>query len=435
VLVFAATVASATALLFGLVPALRLAARQPGDALRGAGRGLTSGRSARTARTALVVAEVALSLVLVSQAGLLLESFARLRAQPLGFRVEGVWTVPIRLPRQAPLADAMERLEGIRAQLAAIPGVRAVTFGQTVPMQYVGGGRCCWSTRIDVAGSGTMTRVAIHPVASDWFTVFDARVLAGRVWRAEEVGVQPTPAVINDALAVALFGSADAAVGRTVQLRSLTLRAVGVVATDRHYGPDALQGPAVYVPFASIPFPVQDAHMAVLAPDLGGDLSRTLRQAVWRAEPELPVPLVRTMREWVDHSSGASRFFSFMFSAFGALALLLAAAGLYSTLLYTVGMERRELGIRLALGAARTRIHARVLARGLGMVGVGVAIGRAAAWSAGRLLKSQLFGVQPHDLAALTGAAAVLLVTAAAACWLPARRAASTDPMETLRAE
>jgi predicted permease len=434
VLVFAAATAAATALAFGLLPALRVAGRDPGDALRSGGRSSTGGRGTRSLRASLVVAEVALSLVLVSQAGLLLESFVRLHAQPFGFRVEGVWTLPVRLPEEGEEGSALARMERIRERLAAVPGVRAASFGYSVPMEHVGGNRCCWTMNLETPDGGRL-RTALHPVARDWFTIFDSRLVAGRFWDEREIGGEPAPAVVNEAFANAMFGAPEAALGREFTASGIRWRALGVVVTDRHYGPDRDHGAAVYLPAAAAPTPFASAHIAVLAPDASAELAAELRQAVWDVEPDVPVPSIRPMTEWVRDATAVTRFLSFLFSGFGGVALLLAAGGLYGTLLYTVGVERREVGIRLALGAARRSIEGRVLARGVRLAAVGAGLGAAAAWAAGRLLESWLYQVEPGDPLALGGAAGALLLTAALACWLPARRAASTDPLETLREE
>ena len=210
---------------------------------------------------------------------------------------------------------------------------------------------------------------------------------------------------------------------------------VGVVAQDRHYGIDQEHGAALYVPIRAIPFSLFEAHMAVLAEDPPPNFASLLRQAVWSVEPNVAVPAVRTMSSWRSLATAGSRFDSVLFTTFGVVALLLAAGGLYGTLLYAVGRERREIGIRLALGAERRSIVARVVWRGLGLAAVGSVLGAFGAWASGGLLASRLYGVEPGDSATLGAALAVLLSTAAVAAWLPARRAAATDPLETLRQE
>jgi putative ABC transport system permease protein len=176
-----------------------------------------------------------------------------------------------------------------------------------------------------------------------------------------------------------------------------------------------------------------------MAVKLGGDApagwARTLREAVWEEVPDMPVPTVRSMEEWIHRSTASRRFDSALFGAFGALALILAAAGLYGTLLYAVGQRRRELGIRLALGAGRKSVEREVVASGLVLAAVGSVIGLGGSWAMGRFLESRLYNLAPTDPATLITAVVVLLSVAAVASWLPARRAGRTDPLETLKAE
>ena len=163
--------------------------------------------------------------------------------------------------------------------------------------------------------------------------------------------------------------------------------------------------------------------------------AQMLRAAIWQAAPDLPIPTVRSMEEWLDRSTAGRRFDSALFGAFGVVALLLAAAGLYGTLLYNVRQRRKELGIRLALGAARSSVERRVVGRGVRLAAMGSALGLGGTWVAGRFLESRLYDVPTTDPLTLASATLVLLATAALASWLPARRAGRTDPIETLKAE
>ena len=434
VVAFAVAVSALTAVVFGLVPGLRMARGDAAHGLRSGGRAATGGRRVQGARAGLVVAEVALSLVLVTQAALLLRSFTELHRVEPGFRIEGVWTLPLNL-RGVETADAWRgRMERVREAVTAVAGVRDAAYGLEMPLEWTTG-TCCWSSPVRRPGEEGGPQAMGHPASDGYFHVLDLAFVAGRAWRPGDVASTPSPAVVTEGLAVELHGSAAAAVGREVQYGPVQLRVVGVVADNHHYGPDRDPVAGVYLPPDAIPFAPHEAHLAVWVDGASDDLAARLREAVWSVEPDLPVPTVRSMEGWSAIATAGTRFDSVLFGAFGVAALLLAAGGLYGTLLYTVGLERRELGIRLALGAARRSIEGRVLARGLRMVAVGAALGGAGAWAAGRLVESRLFGVTPGDPAALAGAAAALLATAAIACWLPARRAAATDPIQTLREE
>jgi putative ABC transport system permease protein len=208
-----------------------------------------------------------------------------------------------------------------------------------------------------------------------------------------------------------------------------------VVSEDRHYGPFRQHGRAAYVPIRSVPFTPDRLTLVVRLERSAADAVRRLREAIWTVDPALPLPLVRSMDQLARASTARTRFDSWLFGAFAAVALLLAAGGIFGTLLYNVGLDQRELGIRLALGSARRSIEARVLGRALRAAGTGVAIGGAGAWAAGRLLANRLFGVHPGDPGTLAAAAVVLLLTVLAASWIPARQAGAIDPLETLRRE
>ena len=434
VVAFSALVGMTTAVLFGLIPALRIGGGSAIDALRAAGRSVTGSRRAQAMRSGIVVAEVALSLMLVAQAGWLMRSFIRLHQQPLGFRTEHVITLPLTPTSIETPEEWARRMEGIRAALAQVPGVSAATFGLTMPLQWTGGARCCWSARIAFDGEEGPLEF-VHPVETGYFHLFGLRVLAGRTWSDAEARAHPRPAVVSEPLAVEVFGSAPAAVGRTFTNDGTPFHIVGVVADNRHYGADQEHGNAIYVPIGVVPFVPMEVHMAVLAENAPPDIAARLRGAVARAEPELPVPIIRRMSEWAAVATAQSRFESALFAVFAAVALLLVAGGLAGTLLYMVRLQRKDLGIRLALGASAGRLERRVLVRGVGMAAVGAALGAAGAWGSGRLIESRLFGLDARDTGTLALATVILLVTALLSSWLPAKRAATTDPMESLRAE
>ncbi|MGH7574155.1 MAG: FtsX-like permease family protein, partial [Longimicrobiales bacterium] len=164
-------------------------------------------------------------------------------------------------------------------------------------------------------------------------------------------------------------------------------------------------------------------------------LAGRLRNAVWSVEPDVPVPTIQPLTEWASEATAQARFSAALFTTFGAAALLLMAGGLYGTLLYAVGRRRRELGIRLALGDAPGRLELRVMGRGVATAVAGCLFGTAGAWAAGRILASKISGLELGQPATLAGGIGILLVVALAASWLPARRAARTDPLEVLRSE
>lgn len=442
VLAFAASVGALTALVFGMLPALRLVGRDVAGALGGRDRGNSDTRRDRRLRSTLVIAEVALSLVLVVQAGALLRGFAALNAEDLGFRTDKVWTMPLEPRNLADPSDWSRRMDRVRESVAAVPGVRAATYAMTMPLQWTGGSRCCWNatpafpgTEADLTGA----RVDMHVVDADYFAVLDIQFVAGRAWARGEETMEPAPAVITEPLAIRVFGSAASAVGRELRTsprddaRSFTI--IGVVTANRHYGPDQDHEAAIYMPTPTIPFPIDLAHVAVLVDPATAGLGDRLRDAVWAVEPELPIPTLRTLDDWAGEATARARFEAALFSGFGGIALLLVAGGLYGTLLYGVSRRRRELGIRLALGDEPGRLELRVLRQGVLTAFAGCVIGAFGAWAAGRVLASRLSGLETGQPATLAAAIAILCGVAIIASWLPARRAARTDPLEVLRAE
>jgi putative ABC transport system permease protein len=439
VALFAGVVSLLTAIVFGLLPGLRAVGGDVTDELKGSSRGATMGRGGTRMRSALVVAEVAVSLVLVAEAGLLMKSFLQVQAHDPGIDPTGVWTIPLTPIGIGAPDEYVAAMNEIEAALAAVPGVRSATYGLTQPFEMAGRGRCCWSTRGLVADGQAHDELWImfHPVSVPYFETLGLPIVVGRSWGTAEVRDDPMPAVISEGLAVTLFGSAEGAIGKLPESRNgRQFRVVGVAADDKHYGLDQPAPNSIYLPIEQIPFNIDMAHMAVRTEgEAPQGFARSLREAVWRADPDMPIPTVRTMDEWIERSTAGRRFDSVLFGSFGVMGLLLAGAGLYGTLLYGVHQRRRELGIRLALGAVRSRVEGQVVAHGVRLALLGAAVGLVAAWWAGGLLESRLYQVEATDPLTLGAAAALLVGVAAFASWLPARRAGRTNPLETLSAE
>lgn len=440
VLGFAAAVSVGTALLFGLVPAIRSLGHDLTTNLQGSSRGATSSRGLSRMRGALVIAEVALSLVLVAEAGLLLKSFMRVHALNPGFQVEGLWTVPLTPTGITSPQEYVMAMDQVQASLAAVPGVSNATYSLTLPFEFTGTGRCCWMTsEMRAGGEGREgMRLLLQPVTESYFETLGIPLVAGGVWTEAEGAIDPWPVVLSENLAVDLFGSSRRAVNQLLSVgrdeQPMVVR--GVAGDTKHFGLDQEPPTFIYLPMEKLPFDLPMAHMAVSIQGGTPDgWSGILREAVWAGAPNMPVPTVRTMEEWVDRSTARRRFDGVLFGAFGGLALLLASAGLYGTLLYTVGQRRRELGIRMALGAGRRRVETQVVTTGLTLAALGCGIGLAGAWGVGRFLESRLFELEATDPTTLVSAVGVLLAAAALASWFPARRASRVEPMQVLREE
>jgi predicted permease len=436
ILLFASAIGVATSITFGLVPALRLARPVSTDSLRSANRSVTGGRAARTFRNALVVLEVALSLVLVAQAGWLIRSFIRMSNVELGFDTRNVLVVPLNMTDAKDPSEWSRRLEAMRASIAEARGVDDVAFGMTMPLQWVGGGRCCWSQRPAFAGKDRPEKsAAFHTVSENYFELLGIRMIAGSAWTRAASTASPMPVVLNEQLANQMFGNANAALGAVMTISKQTFHVVGVAANTRHYGADQPFGTAAYLPAAAVPFSPGNATFAVRTRRSDSALPADLRNAIWRSEPRLPVPTIRAFSEMSRRDSARRRFDSILFGTFSVVALLLVAGGLAGTLLYRVSLERRSLGIRLALGATPGTLERGVLTSGVGLAAIGVVFGTAGAWYAGRFIEARLYGVEARDVRTLAIAVAVLMVSALISSWVPARRAAGTNPIESLRAE
>ncbi len=387
----------------------------------------------------LVIAEVAFSLVLVAEAGLLLKSFLRVQARAPGFEVQNLWTVPLTPSWLTTPEEYVEAMDQVQASLAVVPGVASATYSLTLPFEFTGTGRCCWMNSKMAAGGEEKDgmRLLLQPVTESYFETLGIPLVAGRAWTEAEGRTDPWPTVLSENLAVDFFGSSERALNQLLDVgEDRKMRVVGVARDTKHFGLDQDPPLFIYLPMAKLPFNIPMAHMAVrLRSGAPEGWSRILREAVWAAAPTMPVPTVRSMDGWIDRSTAGRRFDGVLFGSFGALALLLAAAGLYGTLLYTVGQKRRELGIRMALGAARNRVQLQVVSKGLTMALAGCGIGLAGAWGAGRFLESRLFDLGSTDPMTLASAVCVLLAAAAVASWFPARRASRVDPIEVLKEE
>lgn len=444
-LLFAACVGLLTAVVFGLVPALSLA-RSSGGQLRGSGRGVSSSRSAHRLRNALVVGEVALSLVLLTQAGWLLKSFMRMQDADHGFRTSGIVTMPVSIPasRQSgsssdspDLVAWFQRMEMLRESLERTRGVEGVTYGLTMPLEWVGGARCCWSTRPDFPGKERLEEPSgTHPVTEDYFDIFAIRMVAGEVWTRGAAMASPAPAVISEQLANQVFGDAAHAVGQPLSLGGNQFRITGVASNTRHFGADQPYGTAIYIPMnANLPFAPGNVTIAVRTDRADKALADELRAAVWQAEPQVPIPTIQSMEEAARQDAAYRQFDALLLGTFSGIALLLVAGGLAGTLLYMVSLQRRSLGVRLALGATPRGLAGHVLRNGVGLAVFGALIGSVGAWYSGRLIEARLFGVQARDVQTLVIAIAVLIATALVASWIPARRASLTNPIESLRSD
>ena len=449
VLAFTLGVSVVTGILFGLLPALRASRPSLYSALAARGHGSSDPARVRT-RQLLVVAEVALALTLLVGAGLLLRSFANLRAIDLGFRADHVLTVDLNLPetRYGAANRKVQFYDALITRVSALAGVRSVGGVEQLPLSGPQ-----QSTDFRIIGAppppqGDEPDAAYASVTPGYFSAMSLVLRRGRVLTEADGPSAPRVAVINEAMA-RRFWPNENPIGKRVALSIEALRfdrpnapprldfegsareIVGVVADVRASGVADPTLPALYMPFAQRP--VSDLTLAVRT---GGNpiwLINPIRAAVRALDPDQPLSSVAPMSDIVAASVQQPRDRTTLIGVFALVALLLAAIGVYGVMAYGVNERTREIGVRVALGASAGDVVRLIIRGALGMTLAGVMLGLAGGFMASRLLGSLLFGVEATDLPTFVGAALAILGVAMLASWLPARRAARVDPAVALR--
>jgi len=437
VLLFALLLSLATSVVFGLAPALLGAGVEAGDGLRVGNRSASPGAGRRRLRRLLVTAEVAVAFVLLVGGGLLVRSFLRLTALDPGFRSPQVVTVAIELDRtQYPAADSqLAFFERLLERVHALPGVVSAAAGDSLPLKpfsMVMIGAAAEGEPAATTGRGP--ELAVCAVTPEYFRALGMTLRRGRPFLASDRPGAPEVAIVNETLARQMWGTADP-VGKTLRFPHAPTGAavVGVLADVRHEGLETPPRGVVYRPFAQDPR--RFAFVAVRAPVDAGGLVSALRREVASLDRGLAVHDVATMDRRLADAMAPRRFNTLLLGAFGLVALLLSAVGLYGVMAHAVTERTRELGIRIAVGAAPSQVRALVLRQGLVMAAGGAAIGAGAAVAASRALRGSLYGVGPTDAATFVVVPVLLLAVCAIACELPARRATRVDPAVALRAE
>jgi putative ABC transport system permease protein len=438
VLVFAVFLSLATSVLFGLAPALLAARVEAGDALRAGFRSASPGAGRRRLRGLLVAAEVAVAFVLLVGSGLLVRSFLRLTALDPGFQPDRVVTVAVELDRARYAAPAarLAFFERLLERVHGLPGVESAAAGDSLPLKpfsmvMIGGG---------VEGGpptppGRGPQLAVCAVTPDYFRALGIALRRGRPFDAADRARAPEVAIVNETLARRLFGAADP-IGKKVLFarpEGKGVTVVGVVADVRHEGLEAPPRGVVYRPFAQDPR--RFAFLAVRTPADPGALIAAVRREVASLDRGLAVHDVATMGRRLDDALATRRFNTVLLGAFGLVALLLSGVGLYGVMAHAVTERTRELGIRIAIGAAPGQVRALVLRQGMAMAAVGAAVGAGAALAGSRALEGALYGVGPTDAVTFLAVPVILLAVCGIACELPARRATRVDPAVALRAE
>ncbi|HZN12033.1 MAG TPA: ABC transporter permease, partial [Blastocatellia bacterium] len=436
-LAFTAGLAVLTCAVFGLTPAVRATRIAPGAAMKAGGRGLTAGRERFGLRRALVVSQVALSLVLVAGALLFSRSLGNLLTLETGFRQEGLVITAAGFAR---LNLSPERLLPFRRELLervrALPGVESAAETSLVPLSGSASGNTVW---MEGAGARDGAGSSFSGVGPDYFKTMGTPLVAGRDFDDRDTPTSPKVAIVNEAFARRIAGNANP-VGRRFWVEvtptdpERLYEIVGLVRDTKYRDLREDFGPIAFFPASQDPRPGPHGQFVIRASLPPAAVFAAVKQVFGEVSPEINMSF-RVLRTMIQGSLLRERLMATLSGLFGVLALALACIGLYGVMSYSVAGRTHEIGIRLALGAERRDVLWLILREALLLVLIGVAVGVPAVLAAARLAASLLYGLTPSDPVSIGLAALLLLAVAAAAGYLPARRATKVDPMVSLRYE
>ncbi|MBI4661308.1 MAG: ABC transporter permease [Verrucomicrobia bacterium] len=436
VLGFTTALALLAGFLFGTLPAWRASQTTLTDALKSGSHTASSGFGQQRMRALLVVSQVALTMVLLTGAGLLIKSFVRLQNTPLGFRSEQLLTARVTLPSstytnaQQRLNFAQRLLEEVRRQ----PGLREAALTSQLPFAW---GNQSFGITIDrkAESEGNMPNAHFRSITSEYLRVMGIPLLKGREFSNSDHERAPMVTLINETMAKKYWPNADP-IGQRIQETSnepVWREIVGIVGSVRHEAREREPEPEMFVPWSQVPD--MTLNLAVRTQLEPSSVGGALRSAVAGFDPELPLFDVRTMEARLSDSVAQPRFRTALLGAFAAIALMMAAIGIYAVMAFSVAQRTHELGLRVALGAQRRDVISLVLRQGAAIAGLGIVIGLAVAFALTRVLVTLLYEVKPTDPLTFLAVPLMLVGVVFLACWLPARRAARIDPMEALRYE
>ena len=442
VLLFALGMAVVTTLLSGLAPAVFAIGRDLYDRAKSVGKGGAAGARHGKLRSALVIAQVALSIVLLVGAGLMMRSMLAIQNVDLGFTPDHVLAARIPFPRGRYDSAEKKRVffRSVLQRIQALPGVTSAAESSSVPPS--GGGR----SEVTIPGDSQAAkqRASVQLCSEGYFQTLGMRLLRGRLFTESETDAARRVIVVNSTLANRFFGGIDSAIGRTLKFdafdsapntpKDAYFEVVGVVADARNDGLESQPRPEAFLPFT---FTGIGGRMLLVRTALEpASLLPAIKREVRAVDPGVAVTLAATLTSMLQQNFYSQpRFAALVLGLFAAVGLMLAAIGIFSVMAYAVSLQTREIGIRLALGARRSSVLLMVLRRGLATIAVGIAIGELVSLGATRILQNQLFSVSTHDPMILIAVVCVLAGVGVVACIVPARRATRVDPTVALRAE
>jgi putative ABC transport system permease protein len=433
VLLFSLSITVAAGLVFGAVPARYGTRGQLADALQGRGADLLGGTGVRQF---FVAVQLGLCIVLLVGAGLLARSFGRLQQVPVGFNPDHVITAELRLPMTKYAHDTVVAAFGRQAleRLRAIPGVRSAALVDAVPLSG-NWGMSSYRVEGQATPDSLLPTALTNAVSDGFFKTMEIPVVMGREFSPTDRLGAPMVAIVNRELARRTWPG-ESPLGKRITLTGppeMEATVVGVVGNVKQLTLSKADEPQLYVAKAQ-----NGGIFHSIAARTAGDpdaMAQAVKEAIWAVDRDQPVWKIRSMASLLDRDLAPRRFTARLTAGFALVALLLALIGVYGVMSYVVAQRTREIGIRMALGAARGEVVRLVLGRGLRIVAAGIGLGLVAAYAAARVIEGQLFGVPAADLATFVAVPLVLVGVAAVACWVPARRAARVDPAIALSAE
>src|ERR1043166_3532014 len=440
VLAFTFGISLLTGIVFGLLPAWTASRSAVNEALKEGGRSATAGGTRQALRSTFVVAELSIALVLLVGAGLLIKTFWNLRSVEPGFRPDHLLTMRVELPeaRYQPVAPQTRFRRQALDAINGLPGVQAAMVselplsGDSLDHDFLIDGR-------PPIAPGDEPSLETRSIMGSYFQTMQIPLRLGRDFvSADFQDKAPEVGIVNDTLVKQFFPNEDPLGKRIRFARDPAIHwitVVGVVGDVKHFGLDLPEQPALYTPYTQInPW---KRWMTVVARTQSNpeSMAQAVKQQIWKIDSQLPITKVKSMNDVAAASFAARRFNMLLLGLFAALALVLAAVGIYGVMSYAVTQRTQEIGIRMALGAKTGDVLKLVLKNGMGLTLLGLALGVSGAVAATRLLATLLFGVTPTDKPTFVAVSAVLVVVALLACYIPARRATKVDPLVALRYE
>ncbi|MFL6538784.1 MAG: ABC transporter permease, partial [Chthoniobacterales bacterium] len=428
-----------TGVIFGAAPAWLAAHTDVNEALKQGARGSTEGGARGTFRSALVILEVAFALVLLGGAGLLARSFMALTHVDPGFNPENATVLELALPeKKYPKPEQQKAfVDSLLQRLAALPGVQAAGVTQVLPLTGD------YSLAFEIEGrplpESDWPSTTYYAVTPDYFRAMGIRLMRGRLFTAQDDARAPRIAIINETLARQFFPNEDA-LGKRINIPNVASGSpkvwreiVGIVADVKQFGVDKETTNQSYEPFAQSPF--DDINVVLRTSNSPSAMLSALRPAVYAVDKDQPIGSIRPLEEIMAESISRQRFAMLLLTVFSAVALVIAAVGIYGVMAYSVVQRTGEFGIRMALGAQTRDVLRLVLAQAGKLIGLGLLAGLIATFAISRAIGSILFRTSAQDPLTLTSITLILAAVALLACFVPARRATRVNPVEALRSE